>query len=144
VVSKASELFPEPEMPVNTMSLPRGRSSVTFLRLCSRAPWITSLSVPIRDPLYGPPSTPSGGPGRGTGRRFPGSRSPMLLGMQRDIRGTAVFREIEEFFERALGPAFGRISGALDVAPSPDGSLIAFTGTRLEKLEGTPTNRVCV
>src|SRR5580765_2424240 len=33
------------------MSWSRGRSSVMFLRLCSRAPWMTSRSVPT-PPLY--------------------------------------------------------------------------------------------
>jgi len=37
-VPKASEDFPEPDMPVNTTSASRGRSRSTLLRLCSRAP----------------------------------------------------------------------------------------------------------
>src|SRR5271170_7874169 len=40
MVSKASELLPEPERPVITTSLSRGISRLTFLRLCSRAPAI--------------------------------------------------------------------------------------------------------
>src|SRR3990170_833652 len=38
MVSKASEDLPEPDSPVITTSLSRGRSSEMFLRLCSRAP----------------------------------------------------------------------------------------------------------
>src|SRR5215211_7468041 len=38
MVSKASDDFPDPEMPVKTMSWSRGSSRSTFLRLCSRAP----------------------------------------------------------------------------------------------------------
>src|ERR1700682_109059 len=38
MVSKASTDLPEPESPVNTTSLSRGIESVTFFRLCSRAP----------------------------------------------------------------------------------------------------------
>src|SRR5581483_4480497 len=38
MVSKASELLPEPDSPVNTTSSSRGMSRSTFLRLCSRAP----------------------------------------------------------------------------------------------------------
>src|SRR5260370_15566636 len=45
MVSKASEDLPEPERPVNTTSLSRGIDSVTFLRLCSRAPRIVIWSV---------------------------------------------------------------------------------------------------
>src|SRR5258708_8677651 len=45
MVSKASEDLPEPDRPVNTTSLSRGIDSVTFLRLCSRAPRIVIWSV---------------------------------------------------------------------------------------------------
>src|SRR3990170_6719196 len=38
MVSKASDDLPEPDSPVITTSLSRGRSSEMFLRLCSRAP----------------------------------------------------------------------------------------------------------
>src|SRR6185312_6966036 len=38
MVSKASEDLPEPERPVSTVSVSRGISTSTFLRLCSRAP----------------------------------------------------------------------------------------------------------
>src|SRR3989337_3397017 len=38
MVSKASEDFQDPEMPVSTTNLSRGISTVTFFRLCSRAP----------------------------------------------------------------------------------------------------------
>src|SRR5688572_1844933 len=38
MVSKASEDLPEPDRPVITTRLSRGRSRSTFLRLCSRAP----------------------------------------------------------------------------------------------------------
>src|SRR5690606_29081469 len=46
MVSKASELLPEPERPVNTTSASRGISRATFLRLCSRAPrtWMVFIS----------------------------------------------------------------------------------------------------
>jgi hypothetical protein len=38
MVSKASELLPEPDRPVMTVRVSRGMSTSTFLRLCSRAP----------------------------------------------------------------------------------------------------------
>src|ERR1035437_3390649 len=44
MVSKASELLPEPETPVMTTSLSRGMVRSTFLRLCSRAPLIMMAS----------------------------------------------------------------------------------------------------
>src|SRR5581483_8074007 len=38
MVSKASDDFPDPDSPVITTRLSRGRSTSIFLRLCSRAP----------------------------------------------------------------------------------------------------------
>src|SRR5215213_1236480 len=43
MVSNARLLLPEPERPVNTMRRSRGRSTLMFLRLCSRAPRTTIL-----------------------------------------------------------------------------------------------------
>ncbi len=63
---------------------------------------------------------------------------------RRDLRQTPLYREVEEFARRALEPAFGRISDAADPAPSPNGRFIAFTGSKLEKLEGVPITRICL
>jgi hypothetical protein len=41
------EDFPEPDTPVTTISLLRGISTETFLRLCTRAPLIWMLSAEI-------------------------------------------------------------------------------------------------
>src|SRR5437763_2173038 len=49
MVSKASEDFPDPEIPVNTINRSRGSSRETSLRLCSRAPRITSTSDTDRE-----------------------------------------------------------------------------------------------
>jgi dipeptidyl aminopeptidase/acylaminoacyl peptidase len=64
--------------------------------------------------------------------------------MQQDLRDTPLYKEIEEHFRKALGPAFGRISAASDPQPSPDGRSVAFTGTRLEELEGAAQPRICL
>ncbi len=64
--------------------------------------------------------------------------------MQRDLTKTPRYREVEEHFRQALGPAFGHISGAADPDPAPDGGRIAFTGSRFDALEGQPTTRICV
>ncbi|HEY7280095.1 MAG TPA: S9 family peptidase, partial [Actinomycetota bacterium] len=64
--------------------------------------------------------------------------------MDRDLRSTPLYREIEEHFAKVLEPGFGRISGAMDPAPSPDGRTVAFTGARLDKLEGTADTRICL
>jgi hypothetical protein len=64
--------------------------------------------------------------------------------MDRDLRSTSLYREIEEHYRRVHAPAFGRISGAADPAPSPDDRRIAFTGSKWERLEGEPTRRICM
>jgi len=64
--------------------------------------------------------------------------------MDRDLRQTPLYKDIEEHYRKLLEPAFGRISGAAGLAPAPDGRRIAFTGSKLSKLEGTPDTRVCL
>src|SRR3954447_10632172 len=62
MVSKASDDLPEPDRPVMTTSASRGSSTVTSLRLCSRAPATTMDSWrDIRLPLSlrGPRTEPS-------------------------------------------------------------------------------------
>jgi dipeptidyl aminopeptidase/acylaminoacyl peptidase len=66
----------------------------------------------------------------------------MLWTMDRDIRDTPLYREVEEHYRRLLGPAFGRISAAADPAPSPDGTQIAFTGSVVQELKGRPESRI--
>src|SRR4029450_704076 len=48
LVSNARDDFPDPDSPVNTIRALRGRSRLTFLRLCSRAPRMTRRSVAVR------------------------------------------------------------------------------------------------
>ena len=50
IVSKAKELFPEPETPVTAINLPSGISTLTRLRLFSSAPitWINSPFPSLR------------------------------------------------------------------------------------------------
>src|SRR5262249_37060759 len=62
--------------------------------------------------------------------------------MGRDLRQTPLYREIEEPFRKALEPGFGSVTAIADLDVSPDGAWIAFTGTRLEALEGVPSGRV--
>ena len=64
--------------------------------------------------------------------------------MDRDLRETPLYKEVEEFYRRALEPGFGKITGATDPQVSPDGSTVAFTGSRLDKLEGAPESRICL
>src|SRR3990172_3925948 len=66
MVSKASGAFADREMPVSTTNLSRGISTVTFFRLCSRAPrtmirssGILSSAPPPRPPAGAPPPPPA-------------------------------------------------------------------------------------
>src|SRR4051812_39440788 len=55
MVSNANDDLPEPESPVNTMSLSRGSSSEMLRRLCSRAPRIVMVSATVK--AYRRPAT---------------------------------------------------------------------------------------
>ena len=64
--------------------------------------------------------------------------------MQRDLRETPLYQEIEAGFRRLAEPGFGQITGAGDVRSSPDGTSVAFRGARLDALEGQPSGRICL
>jgi dipeptidyl aminopeptidase/acylaminoacyl peptidase len=64
--------------------------------------------------------------------------------MERDLRETPLYREVESFFRRVLEPGFGKISDPSDPQPSPDGGSIAFRGERRDTLEGHPDGRICL
>jgi dipeptidyl aminopeptidase/acylaminoacyl peptidase len=64
--------------------------------------------------------------------------------MKQDLRETPLYTEIEATYTRLLGPGFGRITGAGDVRPSPDGRSVAFRGSRLDALEGHAAGRICL
>jgi dipeptidyl aminopeptidase/acylaminoacyl peptidase len=63
---------------------------------------------------------------------------------ERDLRGTEVYRYVEDHFRRLHAPAFGQPSAAADPDPKPDGTAIAFTGTIFTELSGLGTARVCL
>ena len=64
--------------------------------------------------------------------------------MKSDLRGDDLYRQVEGYFRRILEPGFGRVSYADDLAPSPDGRSIAFTGTFWESLVAGPKTRICM
>src|SRR4029077_18526088 len=64
--------------------------------------------------------------------------------MQRDLRGTPLYQEIEVAYRRLTEPGFGRITQAGDIRASPDGGTVAFRGPRLDALEGQPSGRICL
>jgi dipeptidyl aminopeptidase/acylaminoacyl peptidase len=64
--------------------------------------------------------------------------------MERDLRETPLYREVEEHFRKVHEPGFGKVTEPADPRPSPDGRWVAFTGSTWEKLEGTPKTRICL
>jgi dipeptidyl aminopeptidase/acylaminoacyl peptidase len=68
----------------------------------------------------------------------------MEADMDRDIRNTDLYQEIEEFFTAIYKPGSGLIVDGIDVTASPDGRYGAFTGSRLEAIEGPLVTRVCL
>lgn len=64
--------------------------------------------------------------------------------MERDLRQTPLFEEVERFFRSVLEPGFERAWPAGDPQPSPDERWIAFRGQRLDRLEGHALGRICL
>ena len=63
--------------------------------------------------------------------------------MQTDIRKSATYREAESLFTNLRQPGSGQVCDAADVSASPDGKHAVFAGSFLERLEGTPSSRIC-
>jgi dipeptidyl aminopeptidase/acylaminoacyl peptidase len=64
--------------------------------------------------------------------------------VERDLRETPLYRDVESFYRRALEPGFGTIGAPSDLQPSPDRRGIAFRGERRDALEGHPEGRICL
>lgn len=64
--------------------------------------------------------------------------------MERDLRDTPLWSEVEGFVRAALEPGFGTVTGLGDPEPSPDGRWIAFEGRIVEELEGHGATRICL
>jgi dipeptidyl aminopeptidase/acylaminoacyl peptidase len=64
--------------------------------------------------------------------------------MERDLRQSPLYGEVEEHFRKIYEPGFGRVTEPSDPRPSPDGRSVAFTGSLWEKLEGGPKTRICL
>jgi dipeptidyl aminopeptidase/acylaminoacyl peptidase len=60
----------------------------------------------------------------------------------RDLREVPRYLEMREHFARAHEPSLHRLSGALDIAISPDGSEVVFDGPFFERLEGVAASRI--
>src|SRR5690349_18800213 len=53
-----------------------------------------------------------------------------------DITQSQLWKQVEEFFTNVHAPSFGRLSNAEDLAVSPDGTRLAFTGYVRSSLQG--------
>ena len=62
--------------------------------------------------------------------------------VERDLRSTDIYREVEGFFRRALEPGFGRPTELRELRARPGGGSVAFTGARLTRLTGAPQGRI--
>jgi dipeptidyl aminopeptidase/acylaminoacyl peptidase len=63
--------------------------------------------------------------------------------MQKDLRESELYREAEALYTGVRRPGTGQISDAAEVNASPDGRYAVFSGTIVDKLEGTPPTRIC-
>jgi dipeptidyl aminopeptidase/acylaminoacyl peptidase len=64
--------------------------------------------------------------------------------MERDIRATDLYKEIETLCTSIRQPGTGQVSDAVEIHASPDGRQAVFAGTILDVLEGAPPTRICV
>jgi dipeptidyl aminopeptidase/acylaminoacyl peptidase len=64
--------------------------------------------------------------------------------MERDIRGTDLYKEIDALCRDIRQPGTGQISDAAEVHASPDGRYAVFAGTMLDALEDAPPTRICL
>lgn len=64
--------------------------------------------------------------------------------MEADLRSTTLFEEARELYSAARRPGTGRITDAVDVSASPNGTVAAFAGMLTEDLEGAPKARICL
>lgn len=64
------------------------------------------------------------------------------MAVQRDIRETGIFREVEDFAASAVGVGTGRPFDLFDLAVSPDGRTLAASGVVLDQLVGLPEQRI--
>jgi dipeptidyl aminopeptidase/acylaminoacyl peptidase len=64
--------------------------------------------------------------------------------LQRDIRETPLYREIEEQIRRLADPVVGELVSGEDPQVSPDGNTVALTGRLLETWDGDPVTRIAL
>jgi dipeptidyl aminopeptidase/acylaminoacyl peptidase len=63
--------------------------------------------------------------------------------MERDLRGSVLYREAESLAALVWQPGSGQIRDAAELHAAPDGARAVFTGSFFDRLEGQPTARIC-
>jgi dipeptidyl aminopeptidase/acylaminoacyl peptidase len=63
--------------------------------------------------------------------------------MERDVRNTDLYREVEVLCNILRRPGTGQISDACEVHTAPDGKCAVFAGALMDRLEGLPSTRIC-
>ena len=64
--------------------------------------------------------------------------------MERDLRDTPLYKEVEAYFTAMYAPGANWVSEGSTVTVSPDGRQAAFTGTVFHDLQSAPVTRVCL
>ena len=64
--------------------------------------------------------------------------------MERDLRSSPLYKEVEAYFEAIYAPRTNCVSDGCDVTVSPDGRWGAFTGTVFNDLQSAPVTRLCL
>src|SRR6266478_944735 len=64
--------------------------------------------------------------------------------MERDLRATDLYLEIEALCKTIRQPGTGQISEAVEIHASPDGRHAVFAGTLMDTLDGKPPTRICL
>lgn len=64
--------------------------------------------------------------------------------MDRDIRESNLYREIEALYGTLRRPGTGQISDASEVHVSPNGKHAVYSGALVDGFEGTPPTRICL
>lgn len=62
--------------------------------------------------------------------------------MDRDIRDTALYQEVERFYRHIHAPGTGSVTDSTDVCGAPDGTSAAFTGKVWSSLKEQPRTRI--
>jgi dipeptidyl aminopeptidase/acylaminoacyl peptidase len=65
---------------------------------------------------------------------------------QQDLRQTELWAEIDDYFKNIFDPSVDKVSGASELAASPDGKKIAFTGSihGADWRETSPRSKICL